>query len=669
MTEFRTVAVIGAGTMGSAIAQHFLMKGLEVRLVDNTEAGLERGRALIRDSLNEAMQRRLLDQDGLDATLERLKPTLEMRDVADCDLVVEAVFEDLDLKRRLLAGLETVVSPDCILATNTSSYLIGDVAAGLSRPERVIGAHYFYHAAKNKLIEIVAGERSDPALVDELEGFYAELGKTPIRTADAPGFAVNRFFVPWLNEAVRAWAEGLGSIAGIDAVARETFGVGMGPFALMNATGVPIARHSAQGLADKLGEFYAPADTLVDQVEAGRDWGCEDRSIPGGGSEQPEAVRRRLLGAALGCAAELVSEGVCDATATDLGARSGLRWPRGPFEMMLELGLDEAHASVAELFGRWNRPVPSVPFKTRPEPLLEWVQREVHDHTGVLIFNLPDRMNALGETVIEQLEAAWNALEQDERVERIFMVGRGKAFVAGADIKFFLDNMAAGTLDRIQSFTERGQRLLRAFETSHKPTVAFVDGLALGGGLELALACRYRLGTRNTRLGLPETDIGIYPGLGGTQRTPRLIGHGLAKYLVATGAQLGAQQALELGLIDAIVDPVRHYAELAGVDLPEKQSGRQPQDELESAFADYDGSLDRATLESGSLAAHAKALSRKAPIALAKAMGLIDRGRELALDQALQLEIQDLKEMFATADAEAGLSAVIRGRRPEFKGA
>jgi len=669
MKDFRAIAVVGAGTMGSAIAQHFLMKGLEVHLLDNSDEALERGRRLIHDSLEEARQRGLLDEAGLAATLDRLDTTLSHDDLAEVDLVVEAVFEDLTLKRHLFAELEIAVPDDCILATNTSSFRVTDVARGLDRPERVVGTHYFYHAAKNKLIEIVAGERSDPALVDELEGFYAELGKTPIRTADAPGFAVNRFFVPWLNEAVRIHEEGLGSIAGIDAVARETFGVGMGPFALMNATGVPIARHSAQGLADKLGDFYAPAGTLVDQVAAGRDWDSEDRGIQGGGSEQPEAVRRRLIGAALGCAAELVSQGVCDATATDQGARSGLRWPRGPFEMMLELGFDETRSCVDELFGRWNRPVPGVPFETRPEPLLEWVQHEVHDHTGVLIFNLPDRMNALGETVIEQLEAAWNALEQDERVERIFIVGRGKAFVAGADIKFFLDNMARGTLERIQSFTERGQRLLRAVETAAKPTVAFLDGLALGGGLELALACRYRLGTRNSRLGFPETGIGIYPGLGGTQRTPRLIGRGLAKYMVATGAQLDAQQALELGLVDAIVEPVRHYDELARLELPEKQSGRRAQNELKTAFVDYDGSLERATLERGPLAAHARVLSRKAPIALARAMALIDRGGSLGIEPALQLELDGLAGIFATADAQAGLSAVINGGRPEFTGA
>lgn len=669
MKSFDTVAVIGAGTMGSAIAQHFLMKGLKVRLVDNSEAGLERGRVLIRESLDEALERRLLDRPGFEATLEHLHPTLATGDLADCDLVVEAVFEDLELKRRVLAGLEAVVRPDCILATNTSSFLITDVAEGLTVPERVIGTHYFYHAAKNKLIEIVPGRQTDPALADELEGFYAELGKTPVRTADAPGFAVNRFFVPWLNEAVRLWEEGLGSITVIDVLARETFGVGMGPFALMNATGVPIARHAAEGLASRLDDFYRPAASLVAQVEAGKDWDTQDRSVINGGSEQPAAVRRRLLGAALGCAAELVSENVCDATGTDQGARSGLRWPRGPFELMLALGFDEARGCIDELFGRWSRPVPEVPFKRAPKPLLEWVRHEVHDRTGVIVFNLPDRMNALGETVVEQLEAAWKALDEDPRVERVFITGRGKAFVAGADIRFFLDNMAAGRLDRIQRFTERGQRLLRAFETSRKPTVAFLDGLVLGGGLELALACRYRLGTRNTRAGFPETGIGIYPGLGGTQRTPRLIGRGLAKYMVATGAQLGAKQALEFGLIDAVVEPVRHHAELARLALPDKQSGRRPQDELEAAFAGYDGRLDAGVPESGPLAEHARTLSRKAPIALQTAMALIDRGRDKPLEAAIGLELEGLETIFSTTDAWSGLSAVISGRRPEFKGA
>jgi enoyl-CoA hydratase / 3-hydroxyacyl-CoA dehydrogenase len=639
-----------------------------VRLLDSRADGLARGQCLIEASLEEAVGRRLLAAEARDAMLGRLQPTMELSELSDAELVVEAVFEDLALKRELFARLEQVVASDCVLATNTSSFQIADVAAGLRHPGRLLGTHYFYHAAKNKLIELIAGPLTDRALLEDVEGFYAELGKTPIRCADAPGFAVNRYFVPWLNEAVRLHEEGFGSMAGIDAVAREAFGVGMGPFALMNATGVPIARHAAEGLAARLGPFYAPAATLCRQVDSGRDWDLDDTRIPADGSEQPDAIRRRLLGAALGCAAALVSEGVCDATATDLGARAGLRWPRGPYELTAALGLDTVAEMVGSLFARWDMALPALPF-SRPEALrLDWVQSEIHGDSGFIVFNLPDRMNPLGETVMDQLEASWTRLEREPAVKRVFFCGRGKAFVAGADIRFFVDAIDAGDLDRIQAFTERGQRLLLRIQGSAMPSCAFLDGMTLGGGLELALACRHRLGTRNTMIALPETGIGIYPGLGGTQRSSRLLGVGVAKSLVATGRRLNASQALELGLIDAIVEPVRHLRELAEISLPTAQSGRQPQPELEQAFDDYRGELDAATLARPNLAPFARELSRKAPLALATAMRLIDDGRDRTLPDALELELAGLKSIFATRDARAGLASVLEGSRPQYLG-
>ncbi len=668
MRDFNNIAVIGSGTMGSAIAQHFLMKGLAVRLYDNSAEGLARGLRLIESSLDEAVTRRLLDAEGRAAILARLHPTPDLAALADADLVVEAIFEDLAVKRELFRRLESVVSADCVLATNTSSFRVSDVAHGLARPERVAGTHYFYHAAKNKLVELVAGDSTDASLMRELEAFYARLGKTPVCTADAPGFAVNRFFVPWLNEAVRLYEEGVGSIAGIDAVARDAFGVSMGPFALMNATGVPIARHAAEGLARHLGSFYAPAEALCRQVDSRRDWNSEDADIIGGGAEQPERIRRRLYAAALGTAAELVSDGVCDVTSTDLGARSGLRWPRGPFELITALGRDVVAGMVSELFGHWGQPMPRVPFSVDRELSLDWVQTQVHGTTGLIIFNLPDRMNPLGETVMAQLDAAWTRLQQDPAVERIFFCGRGKAFVAGADIRFFLDAMDAGDLGRIQAFTEHGQQLLTRIANSDKPTCALLDGLALGGGLELALACRFRLGTRNTSVALPESGIGIYPGLGGTQRSTRLLGIGVAKYLVATGRRLDAARALELGVIDAIIEPLRHLAELATLELPSTQSARCPQPELEQAFAGYDGSLDATSLAAPALAPYARDLARKAPVALATAMGLMDQGSALALPDALALELAGLQAIFSTRDARIGLSSVIEGSRPNFTG-
>ena len=170
---------------------------------------------------------------------------------------------------------------------------------------------------------------------------------------------MNRFFVPWLNEAARLYEEGFGSIAFIDRVACEVCGVGIGPFALMNATGVPIAMHAADGLASELHNFYAPAKVLCQQVEAKQGWNVEDTQLLNNGFDQADVVTRRLVGASLGVAAQMVSEGVIDATSTDLGARAGLRWPMGPFELLEKMGAAKVKEMVESVFSVWNLPLPA----------------------------------------------------------------------------------------------------------------------------------------------------------------------------------------------------------------------------------------------------------------------------------------------------------------------
>ena len=162
MKPIATVGVVGAGTMGSAIAQHFVMKGLPVILVDQQQQFLDRGVGYMRDSLGEALQRGLIDQQAFDQILGRLHCTTDQAELARADLVVEAIFENLEVKKGLFAELEKLVSTDCILASNTSSFLISEIAADLQTPERVVGVHYFYHAAKNKLVELIPGRKSAP---------------------------------------------------------------------------------------------------------------------------------------------------------------------------------------------------------------------------------------------------------------------------------------------------------------------------------------------------------------------------------------------------------------------------------------------------------------------------------------------------------------------------
>lgn len=670
MKTINRVGVVGAGTMGSAIAQHFVMKGLPVVLVDQQQEFLDRGVGYLRQSLGEALERGLIDQSGFDQILGRLSCSTEQAALKDVDLVVEAIFENLQIKKNLFAELEQVVAPDCILASNTSSFLISEIAADLHTPERMVGVHYFYHAAKNKLVEVIPGKKSDPQLVTSLENFYAYYDKTPILVKDAPGFAVNRFFVPWLNEGARLYEEGYGSIAFIDKVACEVFGVGMGPFALMNATGVPIAMHAADGLASVMGDFYAPAQILCRQVEAKQDWDVTDTRQLNNGSDQDEIVASRLIAASLGVAAQMVDEGVVDATATDLGARAGLRWPVGPFELLDKLGVEKVREMVQGLFSQWGLPLPACLFDPAQQAKLElnWVTTAVSGDNGFIIFDLPDRMNPLGERVMSQLDRCVDELNARRDLKRIFIHGKGKAFIAGADIKFFLDAMAADNLPRIQRFTVFGQQVLNKIGASDKTTIAYLDGLTLGGGLELALACDYRIGTRKSMLAFPETGIGIYPGLGGTQRASRLIGVGRAKQLIATGQFVSAKQAYAYGLIDAMIEPLVDWRQLASVTLEKAQAGRTEETPEEREFVAFDGDPGHPLLVRETFAKQAKAISRKAPLALKSAMELIDRGFTLDLSDGLQLELDGLKTIFATEDAKTGLSSILSGQKPTFIG-
>jgi enoyl-CoA hydratase/3-hydroxyacyl-CoA dehydrogenase len=654
--------------MGSAIAQHFVMKGLNVVLVDRTDEYVSRGVGHIQNTLDEAKKRRIVSDEDYDKMLARVRCSTRLADLANVHLVVEAVFEDLEVKKQLFNDLEAVVSDDCVLASNTSSFLVTDIARDLKHPERVVGVHYFYHAAKNKLVEIIPGEKTDLEIVSDLENFYTLYGKIPIVVKDAPGFAVNRFFVPWLNEGARLLEEGLGSIAFIDKTAREVFGIGMGPFALMNATGVPIGQHAAQGLADKLGVFYAPAEILRKQVASGKDWDVNDETGLSGGKNNEDLIRQRLIAAALGVASQMVSEGVVDATSADLGARTGLRWPLGPFELMNKLGVENVKRMVASAFERWNLPTPEFPFLTGQDVPLEWVQQRTFGKSGFIIFNMPDRMNALGEEVMAQLDTCIESLNARTDIEKIFILGKGKAFIAGANIKFFLEAMAAHDLARIQTFTEFGQAVLNKISGSAKTTYAYLDGLTLGGGLELALACDYRIATRNTALAFPETGIGIYPGLGGTQRTPRLIGKGLAKMLIATGQFVKAEKALAFGLVDAVIDPVFDLKELDKFTIVHPRTGKHEASEAEHAFSQFDGVVDDELFKNTAFEGYEKQLRAKAPIALKKAMSLVDQGEDLDLSPALDLELSGLKQIFATGDAQAGLSSVVAGKRPEFTG-
>jgi len=672
----RTLAVIGAGNMGSGIAQKAAAEGFPVVLVDLDDAKVARGLSIVEKTLAEAVERKIHRAEDAAAIRARITGTADWSKLSAADLVIEAVFEDLEVKRSVFARLEEVCREDAILGTNTSSFLVGDIARGMKRSERMLGLHYFYHPAKNRLVEVIAGEATDPAVFDAAWTLQEMIGKTPIRSADASGFIVNRFFVPWLNEAVRLLEEGVADLPSIEAAAKATFKIGMGPFELMNVTGIPIALHAATTLGEAFGPLYAPADELRAQVALGSPWdlsGSPDAS-------KAAAVSERLLAVTFLVATSLVDEEVGTIEDTDIGARVGLRWPRGPFEMMNKMGIKPAGDLVGQYGGHWGVAVPgnlslqwraSVPFE------FSYVKSDVRDGIATLTVNRPDAMNALNETVVSQLHEALDRAIKNRAVRGIVIAGAGKAFIAGADIRFFVRNIESGDISRIVTFTKAGHALLAALEASEKPVVARVHGLALGGGVELALACHAIVASPKASLAFPETGIGIYPGLGGTQRTTRRIGVGLSRWLVFTGQTVSAEEAKAIGLVDQVVPHEELDAAVRRtIDAGVKRAGRPALSArhaaLEAFFASHDAEALRAgTADTGGDEALAKAMKRvgfKAPIALKLAGRLIESGSTVPLQEGLAMELSHLEEIFTTQDAHAGLSSVGQ-KAPVFQGA
>jgi enoyl-CoA hydratase / 3-hydroxyacyl-CoA dehydrogenase len=671
----RVLAVIGAGNMGSGIAQKAATEGFPVILVDIDDEKVARGLAIIEKTLADGVERKIFRPDDAKAIRERITGTADWSKLSAADLVIEAVFEDFEVKKQVIAKLETVCRPDAILATNTSSFLVTDLAKGMKHPERMVGLHYFYHPAKNRLVEVIPGEATSPEVVSAAWTVQEMMGKTPIHSADASGFIVNRYFVPWLNEAVRLLEEGVANIPTIEAAAKKTFGAGMGPFELMNVTGVPIAMHAANTLGTAFGPFYAPAELLKKQVASGKNW-----DLSGAADESKfDEIAARLLAVTFLVATSLVDEGVGSIEDTDIGARVGLRWPRGPFEMINRFGIKAAGDLVGQFGGGWDIPVPgdlSLQWRANVPFAFSFVKSEVKDGVATLTVNRPDAMNALNEAVVAQLHDAFKKAAANPGVKGIVIAGAGKAFIAGADIRFFVRNIESGDLQRIVDFTKAGHVLLNDIDRCPKPVVARLHGLALGGGLELAQACDVLIATPRASFAFPETGIGIYPGLGGTQRPTRRIGVGLTRWLVFTGQSLSPDEAQAIGFIDKVVpheelDAACRAAIAEGIKPKPRPALAAKHKALEAFFEGNDAETLRQgradTKGDDGLAKAMKRVGFKAPIALRLAGKLIESGSKVSLDEGLEMELSHLIEIFSTKDAFEGLSTLGK-KAPVFEG-
>jgi len=678
MDSKMTVGVVGAGNMGSGIAQKLAQEGLEVVLQDMKKEFVDRGVANIRKTLEQGVERKILTPEQVEETMNRIQGTDDPQGLANADLIIEAIFEDEKVKKELFANLDSVCAPKTILATNTSSFYVSELAKATKRPDRFVGMHYFYHPAKNRLLEIIPhAETSQETLHKALEVGRLH-GKTTIVVQDDPGFCVNQFFSPFLTEAVHVLQEGIADIPTIEEAAKRAFQIGMGPFELMNVTGIPIAVHASTTMGKELGSLWETPKLLHKQMDSGEQW-----DLSGEPDESKfQVIQDRLYGACLGAAAFLVSKGVASIEDTDRGAKVGLRWAKGPFELMNKIGIEKTYELIKDMTHRYSDfKMPEIIEKQKElgKPFeFRYVDLEIKGNMAVITFNRPEAMNALNEVTVDQLEEAFTLAEKDPQVSCIVFRGAGKAFVAGADIRFFIQNIQSGRIDRNVEFTKKGHDLLLRIENSAKRTVAVLDGLSLGGGSEFALACQAIVATPAGSMGFPETAIGIYPGLGGMIRTARQIGPELAKYFVFTGKPISAKEASELGLVTKLVDPQELDQAIQTVcaqEKPDKYRSRSIPDRFQEPAKACSDQNVQALLEGkkpegiseGLAESTLKAVSKKAPLAVKKANELIDKQQDVSIPEAVELELAELDYMFSTDDALIRLKSVGK-KPPQYKG-
>lgn len=576
--DIERVTVVGGGTMGHGISQEFATSGYDVVLNDVDEQILETALEKIEGSLQK------LDDDDPDAVLQRIETTTDdERAFEGADLVVEAVPEDIDLKREVFSTADETATDDVILATNTSTLPITEIAESTTRPERVVGMHFSNPVQLMPIVEIIQGEQTSDVVLETVRAVAESLGKTPVLLEkDTPGFLLNRINIRFWLEAVRQVDAGVQDTETIDAAIRR-LGFPMGPFEVLDYSGIDVATMAARSMRDRGVELHIPA-LLTEKVDA-ESYGMKTGD---GFYEYPEAGEysrapisseprydfdpKELLAPAVNEAAWLLANDVTTKADIDKAMQVGMNWPRGLLELTDEYGIDRLVETLEDLRERsgWD--------EYEPHPLLrdmveneevgvasgvgfyEWeyeheefntVQYERREYTAWITLNRPDDLNALDEPSWNGLQAALERAAGDDNVRVTILRGAGRAFCAGDDIAEMLSWKSTG--DARTMIDETLAPAVQTLRDHPKPLITAVDGVANGGGCELVLLSDIAVASTDATFALPEARIGALPPIGLTYGATSL-GKKAIMELAITGEQLSANRSEEIGLVNYTVD-------------------------------------------------------------------------------------------------------------------
>lgn len=371
--EIKRVCIIGAGLMGSGIAYVIANSGPEVILVDIKEEYVKSGMSRIKNDVKEGITRgKMSPAEGM-KLIGKFSSSIDLAEACkSADLVIEAVFESLDVKKQVFATLSENAKEDAILATNTSTISISKIADGVKNPGRVIGMHFFSPVSAMKLVEVISGIDTTVEVKDALMAFSKKIGKIPIAAKDSPGFLVNRLLLPMLNEAMRAYEGKEATMEQIDDLAAGKYGFPAGPFLLSDNVGLDVAYGAMKTLEAAFGDCYKPAASLTKLVEDGNLGMKTGKGFYSYSKEHVQEVEERIEGEfnilrtvapMINEAYRLIDEGVATEDDIDEATMLGARFPKGPFAMAKEFGPDkilEYMRDLEEKFGKCYTPSPSL---------------------------------------------------------------------------------------------------------------------------------------------------------------------------------------------------------------------------------------------------------------------------------------------------------------------
>ena len=658
--DIKKILVVGAGTMGHGIAEVAAIAGYNAIMVDVSREILDRALERIRWSLSKLREKGGVRED-VDTIMSRIEVSLDLeRAAGEADFVIEAVPENIELKKQIFSRLDRSTRPGVILATNTSSLPIGEIASATTRSEKVIGVHFFNPPPLMPLVEIVRGPHTSEETLRTAIEIAKRMGKEiVIVNKDIPGFIVNRLLSRLIEQACYMVEEEGYSIQAIDSATKYRAGLPMGVFELLDFTGIDIVASIFSEMSSR-GFRARICRSIAEKVEkkelgmkSGRGFytyqapGVYSRpSIPREEGERVDIVE--LFAPSVNEAAFLLEEGYVDTPETiDKAVRLGLGYPRGILEMADQWGIDAVVERLRKISSKeamkHNAPTGlllkmisenKLGVKTGSgfytyagveEKRLKTITVRRENRVAWIVLSRPERLNAISPEMIDEISRVIGELESDEGVRVIVITGSGRAFSAGADVTAFTSANPVNAY----IYSRRFQEALNKIEMMPKPVIAAINGYALGGGLELAMACDLRIASENAVLGQPEINLGLIPGAGGTQRLTRIVGVGRAKEIVMLGDQIPAREAERIGLVNRVV----------------------PHDMLENEVRSI-----------------ASKLAEKPPIAIMMSKAAINLGGEAPLHPGLALESALFSILFSTEDLVEGVTAFFQKRKPEFKG-